>query len=100
MNGPDWTDIETAMRAIGTLTPGVVSLTVLPEGTGPTGGVRVVLTWVPSLESVTGEQDMVLSQSTWPCKEGCTFEGHVFAGLYGLDAQLEMMSASGLLPKA
>lgn len=98
-NGPDWTDIEVALRAVGTLTPGIVSLTVFPRGAGVNGGVTLALAWSPSLASVDGEEQIVLTESVWPCPEGCTFEGHVFAGIVGLDAKLEMLSARGELPK-
>lgn len=98
-NGPDWTDIEVALRAVGTCTPGIVSLTVFPRGAGVNGGLTLALAWSPSLASVDGEQAIVLSESVWPCPEGCTLEGHVFAGIHGLDAKLEMMAALGTLPK-
>jgi hypothetical protein len=90
-NGPDWTDIEATLRAIGNMHAGVVSLTILPRGIGATGGLRVVTSYAESIESVQGPDDIFCSETEWPCPEGCTFEGHVYAQLIGLDFALEMM---------
>lgn len=87
-NGPDWMDLEAAMRAIASLSAGVVGLTILPLGIGASGGLRLVASWAPQLASVDGDEEMVIAESSWPCPEGCTFEGHALAGLYALDAKL------------
>jgi hypothetical protein len=87
-NGPDWTDVEAMMRSIQSASSGVVSLTILPRGIGASGGLRVALAWSESMESVGGVDSMMLSESVWPCKHGCTLDGHVFAGLANLDHQL------------
>lgn len=98
-NGPGWTDLETTMRAIGSLHSGIVSLTVLPLGIGATGGLRVVASYAESLESVQGVDDITCTETQWPCPEGCTFEGHCYAQLLGLDFQLEMMRPAKTKPK-
>lgn len=95
--GPDWIDLEATMRAISKLHDGVVSLTILPLGIGATGGLRIVTTYAESIESVQGPDDIFCVETDWPCREGCTFEGHCYAQLIGLDFQLEMMKTK--LPK-
>ena len=98
--GPDMLDIEMAMRAVQEVTPGVVSLTILPQGRGATGGLHIALAWTPSLEVVNGAAEVVLSESIWPCREGCTFLGHVLSGISKLDNKLWLLQARGELPKA
>lgn len=98
-NGPDWTDIETTMRIIGKLHDGVISLTILPSGIGSTGGLRIVTSYAESIEAVEGPDDIHCTETYWPCKEGCTFEGHAYAQLIGLDFQLEMMRTDVRPPK-
>lgn len=98
-NGPDWIDIEATLRAVGKLHAGVVSLTILPSGIGATGGLRIVTTYCDNLESVQGPDDLHCTETEWPCPEGCTFEGHVYAQLIGLDFQLEMMRTDVRPPK-
>jgi hypothetical protein len=87
-NGPDWTDVEMLMRAIGALHSGRVGLTVLPRGTGATGGVTIgasimidVLpgSSIPLGVTVTGD---------WPCNGHRTFEGHCFNLLHQLDYEI------------
>lgn len=98
--GPDMLDLEMAMRAVGEITLGVVSLTVLPQGTGATGGLRVVLTWCANIDVVNGPDDLIVNDSVWPCREGCTFQGHVLGGIAKLDHELWLRQSAGTLPKA
>lgn len=89
-SGPDWQDVETAMRAVGSIHGGMVSLTILPWGAGATGGLRIAIAYSPDVEQIGEGQVLTLSESAWPCKEGCTLEGHVFSGIYALDFQLTL----------
>jgi hypothetical protein len=99
-SGPGWIEVEAMMRSIQSATEGVISLTVLPQGRGLTGGLRVALAWSPSMENVNGQDDIVLSESHWPCQHGCTLPAHVFAGLCTMDLTLDQMGRAGTLPKA
>jgi hypothetical protein len=76
------------MRAIQETSGGVVSLTILPRGIGFNGGFRVALAWSPSLENIDGEEQIVLSESAWPCPQGCTLPEHIHSGLAVLDYRL------------
>jgi hypothetical protein len=98
-SGPDWVDIEATMRAVGKLHAGVVSLTILPCGTGATGGFRIVTTYAESIDAVQGPDDITCLETEWPCREGCTFAGHCYAQLIALDFQLEMMRTDVRPPK-
>lgn len=44
---PDWMDVEMALRVIADIYSGLTTATILPVGTGATGGLRVVIstTW-------------------------------------------------------
>jgi hypothetical protein len=98
-SGPDWVDIEATMRAVGRMHAGVVSLTILPAGIGATGGLRIVVSFVESLEPVESPDDIICLETEWPCREGCTFEGHCYAQLLALDFSLEMMGPERKKPK-
>ena len=99
-SGPDWTDVEAAMRACQESSAGAVSLTILPRGTGSTGGLRVALAWSPKLEAVGGQEEIVLSESMWPCPQGCTLPEHVYSGIAVLDYRIADMIERGEIPKA
>ena len=87
-NGPDWMDLEAAMRALGELTDGTVMVSFSPRGIGSTGGLQCAVTWHPKVDRVDGNLEMIVTESYWPCAEGCTLEGHILAGIYILDSDL------------
>ena len=97
-NGPDWVDLEAAMRAVGNLSGGTVMVTCSPLGIGATGGLRCAVSWTSNTESVGGDQVMAITESTWPCPEGCTLEGHLLAGIYQLDHALVKRMKQSELP--
>lgn len=84
-NGPDWTDIEAALRAIDGIHLGKTGVLISPQGTGGTGGLALVI--MTKWERLPGstELDTVESLSSWPCAEGCTLEGHILGGIYKHD---------------
>lgn len=85
---PDWLDVETMQRAIGTLHSGRVECLVSPLGIGGTGGlqtcVRIVFDRLPG-SSLPVE---VKVERGWPCNEHAALSAHVYALLYDLDYQI------------
>lgn len=100
MTGPDETDLQAAMRAIGTLHSGVVTVTITPIGGSPNGGlllrVCIHLTVLPgsSLPST------VAVESKWPCADCKTLVGHLWGQMIVLDHAVEMTWNQLPLPKA
>lgn len=87
-NGPDWIDVESLMRAIGSLHSGHVGFSVLPRGTGFNGGVSVAAQML--LDVLPGSQvpNCVSVTADWPCDKHPTFVAHVFALMYDLDYEV------------
>lgn len=87
-NGPDVTDVESLMRAIGTLHSATVSATFSPDGIGSTGGVKLTLS--ASFDVLPGSSvaRLIVAESRWPCPEGHDIWAHIFQGLYQLDYQI------------
>lgn len=87
-SGPDWSDVEMLMRAIGTMHSGHVGLTLLPRGIGATGGLTVgagiVFNVLPG-SAIPAEVGVL---GDWPCSAHATFEGHCFALLHQLDFEI------------
>jgi len=90
-SGPSMIDVEAAMRAIGSLNEGMVSLTVLPLGTGATGGLRIVMTFCESMETVNQADDLCIVEADWPERTGRTFEALSLALIYALDNRIELL---------
>lgn len=84
-NGPDWTDVEMLMRAIGSIHSGVVGLTVLPRGTGATGGVSVGASIMLSVLPGSPLPEYVTTVKDWPCNAHADFAAHCFGALHELD---------------
>lgn len=86
--GPDLTDAESLMRAIGALHSGHVALTFSPDGTGFNGGV--VVTAGVIFERLPGSQlpGGVTVDARWPNNTQATFWACVFNLLYQLDYQI------------
>lgn len=88
MTGPDWTDVEMMMRSIGSLHSGRVGFTVLPSGTGATGGLEVGCSILFDLLPGSSLPESVSTVSRWPCAEHRELSAHVFAGLHRLDYEI------------
>lgn len=84
-NGPDWTDVEMLMRAIGTMHSGVVGLTCLPRGIGSTGGISVGASIMFNALPGSAIPDGVTIVKDWPCNTHAEFAAHCFAALHELD---------------
>lgn len=87
-NGPDWTDVETLMRAIGGLHSGDAGLTILPDGVGSTGGVSVAATIMFAVLPGSSLPPCVSVTKSWPCGQHPTLAAHAFALLYELDHEI------------
>lgn len=87
-NGPDWTDVETLMRAIGGLHSGHVGLCLSPSGTGASGGLKIDLVMRFDVLPGSSLPAVVTAESDWPCPEGHDLAAHIFQGLYQLDYQI------------
>jgi hypothetical protein len=87
MNGPDWTDVLTCMRAMETTLDVAICLLI---GTGPyAGGLPLTGDIV-----LTGNTPIDWSESrgcgvkfTWPNASGRSLEATIFNALHSLDAQ-------------
>jgi len=84
-NGPDWIDVESLMRAIGTLHSGHVALIVSPRGTGSSGGVDVAASIILDVLPGSALPASVVVDSPWPCSTSKTLAAHGFKLLHELD---------------
>jgi hypothetical protein len=87
-NGPDLTDVETLMRAIGSLHTGTVGVVFSPRGIGSSGGVEVSCAMNFDVLPGSALPPVVMVTSQWPCADGHDFWSHVFDGLYKLDFEI------------
>lgn len=87
-NGPDWIDVEMVMRAMSSLHTGVAGLTILPRGTGATGGLSVGASIM--FDVLPGSQipEAITVTKDWPCSAHSTLSGHCFALLHELDFKI------------
>ena len=97
MNGPEWTDVEMLMRAIGALHSGQVGITVLPRGIGSTGGVSVGASIMFDVLPGSSVPQNLSCVKNWPCASHATFEGHCFALLHELDFKIGQTYEQGSL---
>jgi hypothetical protein len=84
-NGPDWTDVEMLMRAMGSLHSAHVALVVSPLGNGLNGGVMVVGSALFELLPGSALPPAVQVEKAWPCNTHKTLATHAFALLHELD---------------
>lgn len=84
-NGPDWTDIETMMRALEALHGAHVALIVSPAGTGSTGGVDIAASAL--FERLPGSSlpEGVACHRQWPHDGNATLDGAAYRLLHELD---------------
>jgi len=87
-SGPDWTDVEMAMRAVGACHTGVVTVMFSPLGIGSTGGFSID-TYM-SLDVLPGSSipARVGIQSQWPCIECKDLAAHLLGQIYRLDYEM------------
>lgn len=85
---PDWTDLETLMRAIGSLNSGAVAVIVSPAGTGFGGGVDVAASILLDVLPGSSLPASVAVSKRWPCGTHKTLSAHAFSLLYELDYEI------------
>lgn len=88
LNGPDWTDVETMMRALGALHSGGAGLTFLPAGIGSSGGLSVGASLMFNVLPGSKIPPVVSVIKTWPCATHSTLPGHCYALLHELDFKI------------
>jgi len=90
-NGPDATDVETLMRAIGGLHTGRVALQCSPIGIGSTGGLSISV--MMTFDRLPGSSlpECVNAETQYPSKDGREFWGMVFELLYQLDYRISQV---------
>lgn len=86
--GPDWIDVEMMMRSLSSLHSGRAGFTVLPAGTGSSGGLSVACSMMFDVLPGSQVPECVTSVCDWPCNAHGTLAAHVFAGLHELDFQI------------
>lgn len=99
-NGPDWVDIEAALRAIDGIHLGKTGVLISPRGTGATGGLHLIISTVWDVLEGSSQLAGVDSDSEWPCPEGCTLEGHILGGIYAHDFAIGAAYQQRFLPGA
>ena len=90
-NGPDWTDIEMMLRAMGALHSGSAGLTLLPDGIGSSGGLSVAASMMFDVLPGSSIPPCVSVVKRWPCAQHATLEGHCFALLHELDFKISQV---------
>jgi len=86
---PDWTDVESMLRAIDALHQCKTGLLITARGIGATGGLHLEV--LSEFDVLPGSNQLqeVQSTSDWPNAEGCTLATHVFGGLYIHDRAIQ-----------
>jgi hypothetical protein len=85
---PDWIDIESLMRAMGSLHSGQVGLTILPAGTGFSGGVSVAASIMFVVLPGSALPECISVVKAWPCSTHKSLSAHCFSLLYELDYKI------------
>lgn len=86
--GPDWTDVEMMMRAIGAVHSGHIAIVISPRGTGATGGVDVAASMIFDVLPGSSLPATVAVNSVWPCSTHKTLAQHAFEALHQLDFEI------------
>jgi len=87
-SGPDWTDVEMMLRSLSALHSGHAGVTILPRGTGSTGGLSVACSIMFDVLPGSSLPPIVSTESLWPCNDHAELPAHVFAGLHRLDFEI------------
>lgn len=85
---PDWIDIESMMRALGSLHSGTVGITFLPAGLGFGTGVSVAASIMLDVLPGSSLPECIAVEKGWPCSTHATIAAHVFSLLYELDYKI------------
>jgi len=86
---PDWTDVESMLRAIDALHQCKTGLLITARGIGATGGLQLEI--LSEFDALPGSNQLQEVQTTshWPCGEDCSLGTHVFGGLYTHDRAIQ-----------
>jgi len=87
-NGPDWTDVEMLMRALGALHSAEVAIVISPAGLGSSGGVNVAASAIFNVLPGSALPATVVVNQDWPCNSHGTLVGHAFNALHVLDYRI------------
>jgi hypothetical protein len=82
---PDWMDVLQAMSAIGAIHLGVTMVTILPLGTGSTGGMRVAITTHWDALPGTAQLSEVVTEREFVGHRDGDLAAFVLGGLYAHD---------------
>lgn len=85
---PDWIDIESMMRALGSLHSGLVGVTILPAGAGFGTGVSVAASIMLDVLPGSSLPECIAVEKAWPCSTHAALTSHVFSLLYELDYKI------------
>jgi len=87
---PDWLDVEAALRAIADLYSVTSMVTILPEGTGATGGMKIAIssTW-ETIDPCPGDATVITARLS-QCYSGDALPAFVLGGIIQHEYELEI----------
>jgi len=86
--GPDWTDLETMLRAIGAAHTGQTKVIISAQGTGSSGGLDIEICTTFDVLPGSAHPDAVSTISVWPCPYCTAMEHHLYSGLAKHDYEI------------
>lgn len=98
--GPDETDLQGAMRAIGALHSGEVTVIITPIGGSPNGGLLITVAMSLTVLPGSSLPSLVTVESRWPCVDCKTLVGHLWGQMIALDHAVELKWDQLPLPAA
>jgi len=88
-NGPDVTDLQAVMRAVGALNSGEVKVTITPRTGSVSGGLHVVTTITLTPLPGSSLPATISAECDWPTQGHSDFVGFLWAGIVALDGHIE-----------
>lgn len=82
---PDWMDVEAAIRAIDGVHLGRTMVTILPVGTGATGGLRIVITTHWEVLDGSTSLSEVITERVWTEHRDDELPAFLLGGIYSHD---------------
>ena len=98
-NGPDVTDLEVALRAIGALHSGTVSVTITPTTGSESGGLTLDIGMKFDVLPGSSLPREAHAVSLWPCASCTDIVQHLYTGVIGLDWEIEKLYNQLPLPE-
>jgi hypothetical protein len=87
--GPDETDLQAAMRAVGILHSGAVTVIITPIGGSPSGGMLITVALSLTVLPGSSLPSLVTIESRWPCVDCRGLTQHLWAQMIALDYAAE-----------